>query len=146
MGIELTGGMFWLEACSATVISHHPVPSGCIRLAWECSYDSGRGHMLSSPAKQPHKPLIPLKHEAEEGLYFWFDFFFFCCCRCTRFSSCVLTTWFYQHIIVVRTCITHTALFKLSRLRHSQLCLVIVDWSPWWWFSAIITREQWVEH
>lgn len=39
--------MFGLKACSAAVISHHPVPSGRFRLAWECSYNSGVG--LGSP-------------------------------------------------------------------------------------------------
>lgn len=44
--------MFGLKACSAAVISHHPVPSGCFRLTRERYDNSGAGLVSPSAANR----------------------------------------------------------------------------------------------
>lgn len=54
MDVEVDEGLSKTKACSATVVSHHPAPSGCFRLAWEHSYNSGVGPASPSPACKTH--------------------------------------------------------------------------------------------
>lgn len=64
-----TTGCFRLKACSAAVISHHPVPSGCFRLAWECSYNSGLWLMSPSPALKACEAPESTEKEGWKALY-----------------------------------------------------------------------------
>lgn len=54
MWSQLNEGTLRLKACSAALISHHPVPSGCCRLAWEQCYNSRVRLMSLSPQHWRH--------------------------------------------------------------------------------------------
>lgn len=78
---KIKEGIFRLKACSAAVISHYPVSSGCFRLARESSFNSEERVISTSPALKAFK--APDSTESSKALQqytlhyvkVWFNFF-----------------------------------------------------------------------